>query len=163
MAGGRRAMMKTASTLARRHVIRFSLKLVIFLSVSLCVLALFRLHFQSDILSSTPLRSRNFHENFKGPPKIAFLFLVRQNLPLDFLWGAFLEVLFFLFLVKFHRFFYLGKWVEVMVFWFELCGCRMLTLRNFQFISIRLLALCSMRRLRDRLSFTVDNWVIAFR
>ncbi|XP_011002584.1 PREDICTED: uncharacterized protein LOC105109542 isoform X1 [Populus euphratica] len=77
---------------SRRRVIWSGWKLVIILSMGLCVFALFRLH-----LSSPPetllSRRRSFSREvvFSGPPKIAFLFLVRRGLPLDFLWGSFLE------------------------------------------------------------------------
>lgn len=37
--------------------------------------------------------SRSFsHDHFKGTLEIAFLFLARLNLPLDFIWGAFFKV-----------------------------------------------------------------------
>lgn len=77
---------------SRRRVIWSGWKLVIILSMGLCVFALFRLH-----LSSPPetllSRRRSFSREvvFSGPPKIAFLFLVRRGLPLDFLWGSFFE------------------------------------------------------------------------
>ncbi|RYQ82022.1 hypothetical protein Ahy_B10g100600 isoform D [Arachis hypogaea] len=90
----------------RRHVITsttgsrfFSWKLLILLCVSLsCVLvlaSLFSLHssYLSNADSSNHFKvtrstvSRTFH----GPPKIAFLFLVRQNIPLDFLWHVFFK------------------------------------------------------------------------
>lgn len=79
---------------SRRRVIWSGWKLVIILSMGLCVFALFRIH-----LSSPPetllSRRRSFSREvvFSGPPKIAFLFLVRRGLPLDFLWGSFLEVI----------------------------------------------------------------------
>ncbi|OMO64780.1 Glycosyl transferase, family 14 [Corchorus olitorius] len=86
-----------AAVPGRHHVIWFGWKLVIFLSVALCFFALFRLHFSPDDISSPNslsrprLRSRISPDNFHGTPKIAFLFLARLNLPLDFLWGSFLE------------------------------------------------------------------------
>ncbi|KAF2304909.1 hypothetical protein GH714_000451 [Hevea brasiliensis] len=93
-----RTMSKKASTVPTPHVIWFGWKLVIILSVSLSVFAILRLHFNSDFSSPVSSiygsRSRisrgSFH--FVGPPKIAFLFLVRKELPLDFLWGSFFEV-----------------------------------------------------------------------
>ncbi|XP_062088297.1 glycosyltransferase BC10-like isoform X2 [Humulus lupulus] len=90
-------MTKKAPPVATRHVIWLSWKLLIFLSVALCVLALLRLHSQPDPFSSSQssislARSRISRDNvFTGPPKIAFLFLARRNLPLDFLWGSFFE------------------------------------------------------------------------
>ncbi|KAI4298733.1 hypothetical protein L6164_032256 [Bauhinia variegata] len=85
---------KKGPILSRRHVIRFSWKLVIMISVFLCLLALFKLHLLYELSSPTPLphpRSRISSHSYKGPAKIAFLFLVRRNLPLDFLWATFFE------------------------------------------------------------------------
>lgn len=69
---------------------------MIALSIALCFFALFRLHFQSDISSASyaalsRARYRLPRFNFTGRPKVAFLFLARRNLPLDFLWGSFFE------------------------------------------------------------------------
>lgn len=90
--------MKKSPPIPARHVIRLSWKLVIVLSVALCVWALFRLHSQPDLFSSSPsslvlARSRisRHGKSFTGTPKIAFLFLARRSLPLDFLWGSFFE------------------------------------------------------------------------
>ncbi|KDP20710.1 hypothetical protein JCGZ_21181 [Jatropha curcas] len=90
-------MTKKAQPIPVRHVIWFGWKLVLFLSVTLCVFALLRLHFQSDFSSQTSTfyrpRSRISRRSFEfvGPPKLAFLFLVCKDLPLDFLWGSFFE------------------------------------------------------------------------
>ncbi|KAG1347113.1 glycosyltransferase BC10 [Cocos nucifera] len=65
------------------------LQLVLSLSVLVCVLALLRLNSQSQ--SSTDAFSPLRRPSFSGPPKIAFLFLARSNLPLDFLWHAFFQ------------------------------------------------------------------------
>ncbi|XP_052183191.1 glycosyltransferase BC10 isoform X2 [Diospyros lotus] len=62
-------------------------KILIVLSVSLCVLALLRI----QRYSQPPLSSRVSNLEFHGTPKVAFLFLARRNLPLDFLWGSFFE------------------------------------------------------------------------
>ncbi|XVE51068.1 hypothetical protein DITRI_Ditri02bG0008900 [Diplodiscus trichospermus] len=91
-------MTKKASALVPgRHVLWLGWKFVILLSFALCFFALLRLHFSPDF-SSPPYsvsrsrpRSRISRDNFRGPPKIAFLFLSRLNLPLDFLWGSFFE------------------------------------------------------------------------
>ncbi|KAI8525067.1 hypothetical protein RHMOL_Rhmol13G0199300 [Rhododendron molle] len=66
--------------------------LLILLSLSLSLLALLCLH-RSLSLSSSSLsrRSRTPTSDLRGPPKVAFLFLARRNLPLDFLWGNFFE------------------------------------------------------------------------
>uniref|UniRef100_A0A5B7AQF0 Core-2/I-branching beta-1,6-N-acetylglucosaminyltransferase family protein n=1 Tax=Davidia involucrata TaxID=16924 RepID=A0A5B7AQF0_DAVIN len=87
------AMTKKVSPLSIRHVFWLGWKVVVVLSIGLCVLALFRLqHSQSELPSSSVShRSRNLDDNFQGPPKIAFLFLARRNLPLDFLWGSFFQ------------------------------------------------------------------------
>ncbi|XP_010244121.1 PREDICTED: uncharacterized protein LOC104588028 [Nelumbo nucifera] len=76
-----------------RHVFWFGTKLVISISIVLCVFALLRLHSQSKLQSSiaSSRRSRSLDEHFDGPSKVAFLFLARRNLPLDFLWESFFE------------------------------------------------------------------------
>ncbi|XP_047170174.1 glycosyltransferase BC10-like isoform X1 [Vigna umbellata] len=80
-------MASAARGAKRRHAI--SRKMLIFFSASLsCVvvlllLSLFRFH--------SPKPSISVSRVFDGPPKIAFLFLVRRNLPLDFLWDAFFQ------------------------------------------------------------------------
>lgn len=87
-----------ARTVKRRHVssIKLSGKLLILFTVSIfCVvvlvtLALFTLNSNSNSTKPSTIRISNVV--FDGPPKIAFLFLVRQNIPLDFLWGAFFQV-----------------------------------------------------------------------
>ncbi|XP_008224705.1 PREDICTED: uncharacterized protein LOC103324430 [Prunus mume] len=90
-------MTKKSPPIPARHVLRFSWKLVVILSITLCVLAFLKLHSQPDLYSSPSslsiARSRlsRHGNNFSGPPKIAFLFLARRSLPLDFLWGSFFE------------------------------------------------------------------------
>ncbi|EXB77042.1 hypothetical protein L484_014168 [Morus notabilis] len=92
-----RSMTKKSPPVATRHVLWLSWKLVVILSVFLCLLALFRLHSQpgfpySPSSSISSARSRLYRDNvFAGPPKIAFLFLARRNLPLDFFWESFFE------------------------------------------------------------------------
>ncbi|XWS19377.1 hypothetical protein CRYUN_Cryun31cG0010500 [Craigia yunnanensis] len=88
---------KAATPAPGRRIIWLGWKLVILLSLALCFFALLGLHFSPDIYSSPNsfsrprARSRISRDNFDGPPKIAFLFLARLNLPLDFLWGSFFE------------------------------------------------------------------------
>jgi hypothetical protein len=82
-----------ARTVKRRHVsTRLSCKLLILFSVSIfCVVVLAAAALFSVNSNKPPIpisRATVFH----GPPKIAFLFLVRRNIPLDFLWGAFFQV-----------------------------------------------------------------------
>ncbi|GMH26874.1 hypothetical protein Nepgr_028717 [Nepenthes gracilis] len=63
-------------------------KLVIALSILICVFALWKLQSQSP---KTTRMSRIVSGHFEGSPKIAFMYLARGNLPLDFLWGSFFE------------------------------------------------------------------------
>ena len=113
-------MTKKAPPVATRHVIRFRWKVVIVFSVALCLLALLRLHSQPDPLSISRSRSRISRDNvFSGPPKIAFLFLVRRNLPLDFLWATFFEVFFFLFLNFLRKIFLRLILIFCLIFFFK--------------------------------------------
>lgn len=80
---------RAAQSVGKRSVIWQSWKLVVLLSVALCVLTLLRLHAPST--SSSLPRRQIYSAEFVGTPKIAFLFLVRRNLPLDFLWDTFFE------------------------------------------------------------------------
>lgn len=128
--GGTRMTKKSAPTTApilpliypRRHVIRSGFKLVIILSIGLCFFALLRLHFSSDTLISRARRPSISRDVvfFTGPPKIAFLFLVRRELPLDFLWGSFFEViekdLFFVFVIFLGKWRKLGNWVHSYIY-----------------------------------------------
>ncbi|KAK9285452.1 hypothetical protein L1049_024645 [Liquidambar formosana] len=93
-------MTKKRPSSSVRHLNWFGTKLVLSLFVLLCFLALLGLihHSHSKLQSSsssifTSRRSRSFgsSNNFQGPPKVAFLFLARRKLPLDFLWGAFFK------------------------------------------------------------------------
>ncbi|XP_010533794.1 PREDICTED: uncharacterized protein LOC104809482 [Tarenaya hassleriana] len=83
---------------ARRGVVWLGWKIIIAISAALCLLALFSLHRQyglgvaapSDSLSAS--RSRVSVREYSGNrPKIAFLFLARRDLPLDFLWDSFFQ------------------------------------------------------------------------
>lgn len=91
--------------LSMRHVLCIGWKLVIVVSLALCLLAFLRIQQYSQSMSSSfpSTKSRILrHHQFTGHPKIAFLFLVRRNLPLDFLWESFFEVgdFFFIFLLR---------------------------------------------------------------
>ncbi|XVE78430.1 hypothetical protein DITRI_Ditri13aG0144400 [Diplodiscus trichospermus] len=86
---------KRAILLPARQNSKFGSNLVFLFSLVLFLLAFLRLHFHTTIQSvfsfyqSSP---RAFVDDpFKGTPKIAFLFLARRNLPLDFLWGSFFK------------------------------------------------------------------------
>ncbi|KAJ4982240.1 hypothetical protein NE237_033077 [Protea cynaroides] len=76
-----------------RYVFRLVSKLVVFLSLGFCFFALLRLHSQSRQQFSVAhaLRSRNLDGHFVGTSKIAFLFLARRDLPLDFIWETFFQ------------------------------------------------------------------------
>lgn len=94
---GRSSAAKKPQPIRPRHVIWLSWKLVVSLSIALCLFAFFRLH--SPDADAAPSLSRRSMSRAKsrdilpfGPPKIAFLFLARRNLPLDFLWENFFEV-----------------------------------------------------------------------
>ncbi|PRQ52727.1 putative glycosyl transferase, family 14 [Rosa chinensis] len=90
-------MTKRRASSPMRQLSRLRSRLIIILCVSLCVLALLSVvfHSESNLQSSFPTsrrRSRAFIDiQFVGPPKVAFLFLVRRDLPLDFLWGTFFK------------------------------------------------------------------------
>ncbi|CAK9146031.1 unnamed protein product [Ilex paraguariensis] len=79
---------RPASSSLRHRLFLFGLKLVILLSAFLCLFALLRLH---SLYKLQPARHRRYIHHFEGSPKIAFLFLVRENLPLDFLWHSFFQ------------------------------------------------------------------------
>lgn len=90
-------MTKRRASSPMRQLSRWRSRLIVILSVLLCVLAFLRVffHSQANLQSSFPTsrrRSRAFIDNqFDGPPKVAFLFLVRWDLLLDFLWGTFFK------------------------------------------------------------------------
>ncbi|CAH2038185.1 unnamed protein product [Thlaspi arvense] len=82
--------------LSRRGVVWLGWKLVIAFSVALCLLALLRIHLQYNSAATlAPLsvaKSRNPPREYSGDrPKVAFLFLARRDLPLDFLWDRFFK------------------------------------------------------------------------
>ncbi|XP_027363551.1 glycosyltransferase BC10-like [Abrus precatorius] len=83
-------MASAARGVKRRHVItRFSCKMLFLFSVSLsCVVVLTIASLFRSYSIKPPI---SISRVFDGPPKIAFLFLVRRNLPLDFLWDAFFQ------------------------------------------------------------------------
>ncbi|XAR53806.1 hypothetical protein NMG60_11022491 [Bertholletia excelsa] len=93
--------MTKSKALSTRHLFWLGWKLVIAVSICLCVLALVRLgnyslsdsELSPSASSSTVVLrgSRILNAEFAGPPKVAFLFLSRRGLPLDFLWGSFFE------------------------------------------------------------------------
>ncbi|KAI3741022.1 hypothetical protein L1987_58686 [Smallanthus sonchifolius] len=65
-------------------------KLAILLSFIFLVIALVRIQFYYDTFSS-PRLSDWKDDVFEGNPRVAFMFLVRRDLPLDFLWQTFYE------------------------------------------------------------------------
>lgn len=147
-----------ARTVKRRHVsTKLSGKLLILFSVSIfCVVVLVTLAlFTLNSNSTSTIRISNVV--FDGPPKIAFLFLVRQNIPLDFLWGAFFQVpsissaSFVIFFDDFN--------FESFFFFF----CRMVMYRIFRFMFIRRQGFCWMSLQQGLIFSMVDNLVIVFR
>ncbi|RAL49555.1 hypothetical protein DM860_012988 [Cuscuta australis] len=89
--------------LSARHLMRSGWKLAIAVSLALCVFVFLRIHlfFLSDSdglipaseasLSFPRKPNRSLADNFSGNPKVAFLFLARSNLPLDFVWRSFFQ------------------------------------------------------------------------
>ncbi|XP_073154419.1 glycosyltransferase BC10 [Henckelia pumila] len=89
----RKAQASAKSGLSMRNVLCVGWKLVILFSILLCLFAFLRIqHYSQTALpgnsTDLPHGSRHFSD---GNPKVAFLFLARWNLPLDFLWGSFFE------------------------------------------------------------------------
>ncbi|XP_059285953.1 glycosyltransferase BC10-like isoform X1 [Lycium ferocissimum] len=89
----------TKNSMSVRNVLWLWWKLVVVVSLTLCVLAFLKLQSYSlsdseqlsfSSTSSISRRSRAV-DDYIGNPKVAFLFLVRRDLPLDFLWGSFFE------------------------------------------------------------------------
>lgn len=96
--------MTRKSVSSRRGVVWLGWKLVIAFSVSLCLLALLRIQMQYRSPVTTTLSvaagSRDditlrdyYYSGDRRRPKVAFLFLARRDLPLDFLWDSFFKVL----------------------------------------------------------------------
>ncbi|XP_051128592.1 glycosyltransferase BC10-like [Andrographis paniculata] len=82
--------------LSMRRALGLGWKSVILVSVLLGGLALLRVqqYSQATVYPYTvplPRKSWVLSHQFSGNPKIAFLFLVRRNLPLDFVWESFFE------------------------------------------------------------------------
>lgn len=77
--------------LSMRHVLCLGWKLVILVSIALCVFAFLRIQQYSQSTAAHLRKSPSLTYDFTGNRKIAFLFLVRKNLPLDFLWESFFE------------------------------------------------------------------------
>lgn len=134
--------------------------LLILLSFSLSLLALLCLH-RSLSLSSSSLsrRSRTPTTDLRGPPKVAFLFLARRNLPLDFLWGNFFEVL-RRFLHNFCQLKLLRGIYLVILFWGFKRGVeirRRLMWLISRYMYTRSLVSCSTNRVRGRSSSFIGS------
>ncbi|KAB5569632.1 hypothetical protein DKX38_003425 [Salix brachista] len=93
---GNHEMMKKMKSSKPHHLLWFGFKIVIAICFSsYFVFAYLRLHSQVKLPSLNPPvfhaspSSRSHH--FEGTPKIAFLFLARRHLPLDFLWDSFFK------------------------------------------------------------------------
>ncbi|KAL6567532.1 hypothetical protein OROGR_001200 [Orobanche gracilis] len=92
----KKAQASLKSGLSMPHVLCLGWKLGVLVSIVLCVLTFLRIqqyHQATGSYSSAhlPRKSRVLSYQFSGDLKIAFMFLVRKNLPLDFLWGSFFE------------------------------------------------------------------------
>lgn len=91
-------LLSSQPILSPRSLFILGFKLIIALSILLCFFAFWKLQsdeFPNDTVSTSRLarrpRSLTSNSSFEGVPKIAFLFLVRRDLPLDFLWSSFFE------------------------------------------------------------------------
>ncbi|XP_056849293.1 glycosyltransferase BC10-like [Raphanus sativus] len=93
--------MTRKSVSSRRGVAWLGWKLVIAFSVSLCLLALLRIQMQyrSSVTTALSVAAgshdditlRDYSSGDRRRPKVAFLFLARRDLPLDFLWDSFFK------------------------------------------------------------------------
>eukprot|EP00258_Populus_trichocarpa_P033865 XP_024449884.1 uncharacterized protein LOC18109381 isoform X2 [Populus trichocarpa] len=89
-------MMKKMKSSKPRHLLWFGFKMVIALCfLSYGLFAYLKLHSHVKLPSLHPPAfhtspSSRYH-HFEGTPKIAFLFLARRDLPLDFLWDSFFK------------------------------------------------------------------------
>ncbi|KAL1821747.1 hypothetical protein ACET3Z_016616 [Daucus carota] len=72
----KRAAHSSSASLARLRI-KFGSRFLIAIFALLCFCSMFGLH--------------QFTNRLQGTPKIAFMFLVRENLPLDFLWHSFFK------------------------------------------------------------------------
>lgn len=83
---------------SRHGVVWLPWKLVIFLYVALSLLSLLSIHLQYySVTMLEPLSVAGSHipprKYPRDCPKVAFLFLTRRDLPLDFMWDRFFKVL----------------------------------------------------------------------
>uniref|UniRef100_A0A175YLW5 Uncharacterized protein n=1 Tax=Daucus carota subsp. sativus TaxID=79200 RepID=A0A175YLW5_DAUCS len=83
---------KPPSSRSPRRALRFGWKLLILLTLALCIFGLHRILNLTSQLTPPRSPTRISARFYTGNPKLAFLFLVRRDLPLDFLWQAFFEV-----------------------------------------------------------------------
>ncbi|GAB2240046.1 hypothetical protein Droror1_Dr00020564 [Drosera rotundifolia] len=74
-----------------RQAVWVGFAVVVVFSVLICVTMMWKLHSESLRFGVGVRRKRGGGEEWVGFGKIAFLFLVRRDLPLDFLWGSFFE------------------------------------------------------------------------
>ncbi|WOH11474.1 hypothetical protein DCAR_0830961 [Daucus carota subsp. sativus] len=82
---------KPPSSRSPRRALRFGWKLLILLTLALCIFGLHRILNLTSQLTPPRSPTRISARFYTGNPKLAFLFLVRRDLPLDFLWQAFFE------------------------------------------------------------------------
>lgn len=153
-------MKKPPPPIPTRHVLWLGWKIVFLLSVSLCAFGFFRLHHQPrpSPLAVPRHRSLSFSRSFTGAPKLAFLFLARRNLPLDFLWSSFFEVRSIFSTsskIVIFQCFSLRKLKQ------EFCRVLMLPISRYTYTLSRGLCLTSL--LQGRISSTIGSSKIAFR
>ncbi|KAK3404466.1 hypothetical protein EUGRSUZ_K00774 [Eucalyptus grandis] len=83
-------MGKKRASLPIRQLLVLRSKLVFSMFLLFCVFAFARLNWPKSG-SSTNESSNEEKSKLETNPKIAFLFLARKNIPLDFMWGAFFQ------------------------------------------------------------------------
>ncbi|KAF8016709.1 hypothetical protein BT93_H2051 [Corymbia citriodora subsp. variegata] len=83
-------MGKKRASLPMRQLLVLRSKLVFSIFLMFCVFAFVRLN-RPKSGSSTNKSSNGEKSKLETNPKIAFLFLARKNIPLDFMWGAFFQ------------------------------------------------------------------------
>ncbi|XP_074340428.1 glycosyltransferase BC10-like isoform X3 [Apium graveolens] len=81
----------TAMTKKHRTSRRSVWKLLIIVTIGVCIIGLLIITKLTPQLPSPAPTRRISSQFYTGNPKIAFLFLARRHLPLDFLWQAFFE------------------------------------------------------------------------
>ncbi|CAM8903166.1 hypothetical protein QQ045_012167 [Rhodiola kirilowii] len=84
-------MRKKLQSIPSRRILRLGLRFVFVSAFMIGGLTLIWLNSQSESDAIKDARRMLRYRGYDGPPRVAFLFLARRNLPLDFLWGSFFE------------------------------------------------------------------------